>query len=216
MLALLYHNTTKLGIALKPSSPTYQAAVTPAKELAAHIDALASCACSIDREKHGSAFTREIRWAAEEVISALASLVSLYTSTAETSVAGDAHGVSASYLAKTGAVHEAVDRARGVSRTNREAIRKRWEIVLDGVKDCAKEVEEMVEEEQEGREDDAEGLRGDTDREGDNDDWGELGLPSPSLRDAVKASDEEIARLKSVRIGIRLTNDRHPPVVILC
>lgn len=204
LLSLLYHNTTKLGIALKQSSPTYEASITPAKDLAAHIDALASCACSIDCDRHGRALAREIRWAAEEIISALATLLRLYTDNAETTVVDDTSGGSTSYLAKTGAVHEAVDRARGVARSNREAVRRRWEIVLGGVNDCEREVEDVAEEGREERDDEAERTGDVTDMDDEDADWGELGLPQPSKLDAVKPSSEELARLKYVRNVIRL------------
>ena len=65
ILSLIYQDVTKLAIALKPSGPTFRAVLSPGKELAAHADALASCACSVDKALHGSTLARDIRWSAE-------------------------------------------------------------------------------------------------------------------------------------------------------
>lgn len=188
LLSLIYHSATKLALALKPTSPTFGAALTPLKDLTAHVDALASCACSVLPARDGRALMRELRWKAEEVVGAVQALLGVFVACADSPVAGE------TYLVKTGTVHETVDRARGVSRSNREAVRKRWEADIGGLDDCAKEVLEMIE-----------------DKEGDDDDdggWTDLdsGLP-PS--ESVKPTATEMTRLKMVSslksVGVMIT-----------
>ncbi|THH10186.1 hypothetical protein EW145_g1486 [Phellinidium pouzarii] len=197
LLTLLYQNATKLAIALKPANLTYRAAFTPAKELALHTDALASCACSIDSTLYGGALVREVRGAAEEVLDALVALLGVYAADAQKSGSSDAQTPRDMYLVNTAAVHEAIERARGVSRSNLEAVKKRWESVLSRVDDCAKEAQEMIEEEEEESGDEEDNERDELALVDGDDDWGELdGVPSPR-KEFVKASKEELARLQS-------------------
>ncbi|KLO18842.1 hypothetical protein SCHPADRAFT_935888 [Schizopora paradoxa] len=180
LLNLLYQSTTKLSIALKPSSPTYAAALTPLKDLRANIDALASCTCSIEASKFGGAMSREARWIAEDVINALRQLFAVFLDAASRS------GTNAkTYLARTGAVHEAIDRARGISQSNREAVRKRWTSDMDSLKDCVTEVVELT-------------MEGDGTDDGDGEDgWDDLEIDGLSDGDTPKATEDELKRLNS-------------------
>lgn len=187
LLSLVYASITKIALTLKPSDPTYSAALVPLRNVTMHVDALASCACSIDPDLHGNALAREIRWATEAVINALNNSLNNFL--------GDA---SDNYLIKTGAVHEAIERARSTSKSNLEATKKRWEADREGLNDCVKEVAEMIEEESSshsGEEDDRGSAFGDD--FGDDDGWGELGVSS-STENHVRASQEELARLHAV------------------
>lgn len=203
LLSLLYQNTTKLAIALKPSNPTYLAAITPGKDLGFHIDALTSCICSIDRNEHGHVLIRELRKLSEDVVTALNAVLAVYLNPnnlhqprdQQTEVRED--GKNEPYLVKTAIVHEAIDFARTAPRSNHEAIKKCWESVLGGVDDCLKEVQEMVEDEERGEESDE-----DSDYQiEDSDGWEELGV-SDARKESVKATTEEIIRMKSVRIPL--------------
>ncbi|KAH8117592.1 hypothetical protein DFH11DRAFT_1541823 [Phellopilus nigrolimitatus] len=199
LLSLLHQNTTKLAIALKPSNPTYLAALTPAKELAAHTDALVSCACSVDGGDYGAALAREVRWSAEEVTDSLRSLLGMYIkhAQAQAPAGGSNGGPGEMYLIKTGVIHEAIDRAREISRTNHAAVQKRWKSVLGGVGDCVNEVQEMVEDE-ENEDDDARKNAGEGLEDLDDDDgWGMLSGAPLSSEKSVKATKEELARLNS-------------------
>lgn len=191
LLSLLFHDTTKLAIALKPGSLTYSAAISPAKELAGHADGLASCAYSIQEAKYGRTLGCEVRWLAEDVLNGLESLLGVYTSDAHN--LGVAGGTEAEepYLVRTGVVHEAINRARSISRTNREAVRKRWEGLLGGLGDCENEVKEMVEDE--------EGSGDEGGNENEDDGWGDLGGEPLSTKGNVRASEQELSRLKTVR-----------------
>ena len=137
LLSLIYQSTTKISIALKPSDPTYPAAMTPLKDVTAHTDALASCACSVNRQRHGKTIAREVRWKAEEVINALRTLLDTFIA----DIQSPGSGAAEMYLAKTGTVHGAVESARSVSRSNAEAVRKRWDLDAEAVNDVVKEIQ---------------------------------------------------------------------------
>lgn len=194
LLSLIYQDVTKLAIALKPSNPTFRAALSPGKELAAHADALGSCACSFDKDSHGGTLTREIRWLAEDVLSALDNLLRVY--------GDDDHFIQSStskltetgtpYLVRTGAVHDAIDRARELPRTNREAVRRRWDGLLGGLHDCKEEVQELIEDDEGSDEED-----GTDGTSGYEDGWEEL-LGGSSNGTSPKASEDEMKRLKHV------------------
>ncbi|KAL5490524.1 hypothetical protein ACEPAI_5357 [Sanghuangporus weigelae] len=190
LLSLLYQDSTKLAIALKPSSLAYSAVIAVAKDLAAQADALASCAWSINDIAHGRTLAREIRWTVEDVLSALTSLLEVYTSDAHGRGSREASEAGDPYLYRTGVVHDAIDRGRGISRTNREAVKKRWDGVVGGMSDCEKEVQEMVEEEEHDCEDHGNPADADLD-----DEWEQF---SGVARGNTRASQEELARLKAV------------------
>ncbi|KAI5122978.1 hypothetical protein M0805_006857 [Coniferiporia weirii] len=206
LLSLLYQNVTKLAIALKPSSPTYRAVITPARELTAQTDALVSCACSIDGASNGAALVREVRWAAEGVVNALGTLLGVYAADAQAPGARLTRTAGEEYLVRTGAVHEAIDRARYLSSSNREAVKKRWDGVIGGVDDCVKEVQEMLEEEDDENGDEGEDEGEGSDPLGGDDDWGELDAAPASHKESVKANEEELARLKSAQHLMKFTH----------
>ncbi|KAL5511874.1 hypothetical protein ACEPAH_5092 [Sanghuangporus vaninii] len=193
LLSLLYQNSTKLAIALKPSSLAYSAAISVAKDLATQADALASCAWSINDAVHGRTLVREIRWTAEDVLSALTSLLEVYTSDTHDQGSGEASEAGDPYLYRTGVVHDAIDRGREISRTNRDAVKKRWDGVVGGMSDCEKEVQEMVEEEE--HDCDNEGDHANPADSDEDDEWEQF---SGASRGNTRASPEELARLKAV------------------
>ena len=189
LLSLVYASTTKIALTLKPSDPTYSAALLPLRDVTKHADALASCACSIHPDLHGKTLARETRWATEAVVNALHVFLDCFL---------DDPPVNESYLIRTGAVHEAIERARSISKSNVEAVKKRWEADREGLNDCVKELAEMIEEET-ADDIESDGESGNS-RIGDSfsdDGWGDLGAGS-SKRKHVKASQEDLARLNSV------------------
>jgi hypothetical protein len=187
LLSLVYASTTKIALALKPANPTYSAVVVPLRDVTKHIDSLASCACSIDPDLHGKTLVREVCWAAEGVISSLHVFLICFS---------DESPEQESYLIKAGAVHEAIERARNISKSNLDAVKKRWEADREGLNDCVKEVAEMIEEEKQsvlGSDDES----GDESFGEDDDDWGEL-VASTSKEKTIKATPEDLARLNEV------------------
>ncbi|KAI0256690.1 hypothetical protein BJV78DRAFT_1150657 [Lactifluus subvellereus] len=146
ILSVLYSNTTKLSIALNPTSPTYSAAVTPLKDLVAHSSTLASNASLFLPDVHGRTLTAEVHATAKSVLTALQELahahLSLLAKPALKDDDDDARSANDGYLAKTGVVHELIaqtkaDEPQGLSRTNLIAVRKRWrehsDIIADAV-----------------------------------------------------------------------------------
>ncbi|TDL27467.1 hypothetical protein BD410DRAFT_421482 [Rickenella mellea] len=198
-LTLIYSAVTKIALSLKPSDPAYSASFTPLKDLASYVDSLTSCACCVDENLHGKTISNEIKWATTEVVTAVQALLSEFF-TDDTQTTGSD---SKAYLTRVGAVHEIIDRARGVSSCNREAVRKRWEANTTGLQDGVEEVIEMME---------ADGDRPAAtldNPEGDeaNDEWGEFGLHGE------KATDAELVRLKFTLSLLKMTHALHKRVL---
>ena len=128
ILSLIYSNTTKLSIALNPSTPTHSAAIRPLKDLISHASTLASNASLFLPSVHGRTLTAEVHSVAKSVLTALEDLARAHISLI---ARGDATSGSEEYLSKTAIVHELIARAKaadpqGLSRSNLIAVRKRW------------------------------------------------------------------------------------------
>ena len=130
LLSLIYSNTTKLSIALNPSTPAYSAAVRPLKDLITHASTLASNASLFLPGVHGRTLTAEVHSVAKSVLIALADLARAHLSLI-TRARADATSGTEEYLSKTAVVHELIAQAKavhpqGLSRSNLVAVRKRW------------------------------------------------------------------------------------------
>jgi hypothetical protein len=200
LLSLLYSNTTKISIALNPSSPTYSAAITPLKDLITHTSTLASNASLFLPNVHGRILTAEVHSITKSVLTALQELAHAHLSllTKPTTHTHKDATISSSsrndeYLAKTGVVHELITQAKaehqpqGLSKTNLIAVRKRWreqsEIIADAVSTLEIEASPSPDDE----EDDL------------DDGWDD---PELDLGDPGKQSPEQIELAKKVRILI--------------
>ena len=129
ILSLIYSNTTKLSIALNPSTPTHSAATRPLKDLISHASTLASNASLFLPSVHGRTLTAEVHSVAKSVLTALEDLARAHTSLIARG--GDTTSGTGEYLSKTAIVHELIARAKaadpqGLSRSNLIAVRKRW------------------------------------------------------------------------------------------
>jgi hypothetical protein len=201
LLSLIYSNTTKLSIALNPSTPTYSAALTPLKDLITHSSTLVSNASSFLPNVHGRALTAEIHSTTKSVLTALQELAHAHLSLlAHPASKNDAVAASRSssedkrdaYLAKTAVVHELITQAKaedhpqGLSRTNLIAVRRRWREHSEIIADAAATLETEI-------------SSADDEDDGDdfNDDWDDpdLGLTMPG-----KLSPEQVELAKTVRI----------------
>jgi hypothetical protein len=201
LLSLIYSNTTKLSIALNPSTPTYSAALTPLKDLITHSSTLASNASSFLPNVHGHALTAEIHSTTKCVLTALQELAHAHLSLlAHPASKTDAVAASRSssedkrdaYLAKTAVVHELITQAKaedhpqGLSRTNLIAVRRRWrehsEIIADAAATLETEISSANDED-------------DGDYFDDGWDDPDLGLTMPG-----KLSPEQVELAKTVRI----------------
>jgi hypothetical protein len=195
LLSLIYSAATKLAIALKPSSPTWSAAVTPLQELSRNTLALSAAAGLYDTSAHGETLRSEVRQTVGNVIGAVRALVQTFEGFA--AGAEDAH----EYLIKTGGVHDLVERARGkdgMSPDNLAAVRKRWAEERGVMEDALREIGEMIEE--------AEGEAEEEEEEAgsEEDGWDELGLGTKRL------SKDEVQRAKVVRLTVLFFYSRTP------
>lgn len=129
LLSLIYSNTTKLSIALNPSTPTYSAALRPLKDIITHSSTLASNASLFLPSVHGRTLTAEVHSIAKSVLTALEDLARAHLSLiTRVPTEGDA---TSGYLSKTAIVHQLIAQAKavhseGLSRSNLDAVRKRW------------------------------------------------------------------------------------------
>ncbi|GJE90901.1 hypothetical protein PsYK624_070470 [Phanerochaete sordida] len=178
LLTLLYTNTTKASLVLRPSAPVPRAALAPLAELAKHVSALTTCATLFDA--HGRTLAADARRHA-------ADLVAHVRAFAEALQAQD-DPASTAFLVRTGAVHDAVEQIRAQLPTdNRAAVQRRLAGDREMLADCLEEVQEMAKE-------------GAGEEDEDEDDWGdEDGLDELGLGASKPLSDAE--RLRAKRCG---------------
>ncbi|KAN0132410.1 hypothetical protein V8E53_009836 [Lactarius tabidus] len=130
-ISTVYSNTTKLSIALNPSTPTYSAAIRPLKDLITHASTLTSNASFFLPSFHGCTLT-EVHSVAQSVLTALENLARAHLSLiAKVPTKGDATSGTEEYISKTAVVHELIAQAKaadpqGLSRSNLVAVRTRW------------------------------------------------------------------------------------------
>ncbi|KAH9043243.1 hypothetical protein EDB85DRAFT_1914217 [Lactarius pseudohatsudake] len=184
LLSLIHSNTTKLSIALNPSSPAFSAAQRPLKDLITNSSTLASNASLFLPDVHGRTLTAEVHSIAKSVLTALEDLARAHLSLI-TRVPTEA--ASGEYLSKTGIVHELITQAKaghphGLSRTNLVAVRKRWLEHAESVSDA----EAMLE---------SEAFASDEDEDGkDSDGWDDPELDLGSDSGEQTAVQKEIAK----------------------
>ncbi|KAJ3561307.1 hypothetical protein NP233_g10270 [Leucocoprinus birnbaumii] len=174
LLSLIYASTTRLALVLKPSSPSYTAALEPLKELSQRVASLPHCVRLLQTD-NGKTLAAEAYTIARDVLEALGSLIQTFS-----------HH-------QTGAVHDIIENARGssgFSGNNLVAVGKVWRSNQDSLQDSLDEVRELMEK--------AENPEADAEDEFD-DGWDELGLPS-----SVKPSAAELETIKKVRTNISL------------
>ncbi|KAL0071420.1 hypothetical protein AAF712_001277 [Marasmius tenuissimus] len=181
LLALTYASTTKIALVLKPSSPTFSAAVTPLNDLIKHISALAHCVTLFDPDEDGATLKQEVTHLVTDVAAALKGLFQTFLEIDRTD--------GTEYLMKTGTVHQLIEEARspsGVSNDNVSAVLKKWKEDTEPLEDGVRELKELIDN------------VGDVD--GEDDGWDELGLePDTPL------SESEVDRASKVHLVLRLS-----------
>jgi hypothetical protein len=80
ILSIIYSNTTKLSIALNPSTPTYSVAMWPLKDLIAHASTLTSNASLFLPSVHSRTLTAEAHSVAQSMLTALENLARAHLS----------------------------------------------------------------------------------------------------------------------------------------
>ncbi|KAL0581753.1 hypothetical protein V5O48_000335 [Marasmius crinis-equi] len=185
LLSLIYASTTKLALVLKPSSPTYSAAVTPLNDLIKHISALSHCVKLFSPDEDGSVLTQEASDVATGVIEAMKAFLKALSEA----------GQSGEYLVRVGTIHDLIETARsssGLSKDNISAVRKKWIEDTEPLEDGVRELKELI--------DNA------GDDEGD-DGWDELGLEPD-----VPLSEKEADRASKVHLVLRLSALLHKKI----
>jgi hypothetical protein len=192
LLTLLHSSTTKCALALKPSSPTYQAALAPLKDISENTAALTHCAQLFSGEMHGATLTKEVFSTVQDMIQAIRALVQTFL--ALQTHAGIGTGKAGEeYMVRTGEVHDLIDKARGakgVSKDNLGAVRKKWAEDRRTLEDAFREVDEMVGEAEEDGDEEGE------DNNEDEDGWDGLGLGKGKKMDKT-----ELERTKQVSLA---------------
>ena len=187
LLSLIHASSTKVALALKPSSPQYKAALTPLKDLSSNVAALTH-SIRLMRRDQSATILKEYASLAQNVIGAVESLAQNFLDSTSTA--------TEEYLVRTGTIHDLIDIARkpgGLSMTSRDAVRKRWLQNHESIVDGAEEIQQVC---------------SSKDTEGDDfidDGWEELGI------NTTKLSPSELDRTEKVRSSSFLSlNHGHP------
>lgn len=147
------------------------------------------CAQFFNNNVHGATLTKEVTSTVQDVIEAIRTLIQTFL--ALQMHAGSGTGKAGEeYVVRTGTVHDLIDKAKGakgISKNNLGAVRKKWSEHRGTLEDAFREVGEMAEED----EDD------DEDGEDDEDGWDGLGLGK-----GRKMDQKELERTKQVNIAI--------------
>lgn len=186
LCSFLYAATTKLSLALKPSSPTYAAALTPLKDLSDHVSALFHCASHFVADTHGAILVQEVASLVKDVISSIRDLAQKFLDIEANDARRDSGQAGDEYLVRTAAVHAVLERARRLSPNNLSAVRKRWSEDAASLDDGLREVADMI--------DEAESESPHDDFDDSDDGWAEIGIEK-----SRKMVPEEMERTKKVR-----------------
>ncbi|KAJ7582717.1 hypothetical protein C8J56DRAFT_955554 [Mycena floridula] len=193
LLSLIHASATKIALSLKPSSPTYRAGLSPVKDMSDHVAALSNC--SMLWSVHGATLAKEVSTIVHDIADSAKSFLTIFL-TVETTENGRG---SDEYLIRTGAFHNLVEMTRGsdgLSKDNRSAVSKVWVRDLQSLEDGMREVTEMIESQ-------------DDEKDDQDDGWNELGIES-----GEKMDGHELERAKQVRALLRLSNALHKRIAV--
>ncbi|KAG1756776.1 uncharacterized protein EDB91DRAFT_1241824 [Suillus paluster] len=191
LLSLIYNSSTKLALALKPSSPTYSASLPVIVDLTKYTSSIAHCINLLNADLHGGTLIKEVQHNATVILEALRAVVQTFLNLAARGPSIRSGAAGEDYLVRTGALHDLITQARGtngIPKDNISAICRKWKQDLGALDDGLREVSEMIEG-VEGSESD--NLEGDDDDDG----WDELGLSDTG----AKMNQDELARAKNVQ-----------------
>ena len=193
LLALIFNSSTKIVLALKPSSPTYSASLALIVDLTNYTSGITQCIRLLNPNLHGATLIKEVNFHVKAILEALRAVLQTFLnlatrgpSTASSGAAGE------EYLFRTGALHDLITQARGpngIPKDNLSAIRRGWNQDRGALEDSLREVSEMVEKAEKSPEAEADHAEND-----DYDGWDELGLGDTP----TKMDKDELARTKNV------------------
>ena len=203
LFALIYNLTTKLSLALKPSSPTYSASLPVLQDLAKYTSGAVHCITLL--HGGGATLVKDATNIVKGIIDALHALIRAFLDMAS---APSGAASAEDYLVRTATLHDLITVAqgpKGIPKDNLSAVRKHWSSNKESLDDGLAEVAHMIEEAaQDGGGEQEDGL---------DDGWDELGLGGTNTM-----SKEELTRAKSVqysairRSGFDLNRVLGPPI----
>jgi hypothetical protein len=190
LLQTIRHTTTALALSFKPPI-TVPAAVQQLDKIAAEFSRTTSCV--IGAAFHGaySVLVDEWREGAESIGTELERLLSVLKQHQHASGSTSAQDDNP-YLAHTGMVWEAIDRMKNFSKTENQAVIKRWEGQKEIVKDAWTEFKEFLEDQ--AGDDDGDDSEEDVDEVDEDDEWGDL----EKAMSGGKMTPEERSRAEAV------------------
>lgn len=207
LLSLIYNLSTKLSLALSPSSPTYSASLPLLQDLAKHTSGVVYCVSLLNEVQHGATFIKDTKKIVKGILKSLRDLVQTFIELATCDLPSTSRTAGEDYLVRTAALHDLITTAQGsngIPKDNRSAIRQNWSVDKATLEDGLSEVTRMIEEAE----------RDDANRptaEGDDfdDGWDELGFGTNTSLDK-----EELARSKSIYPILRLTALLHKRIFL--
>lgn len=186
LLSLIHGSTTKLSLSLKPSSPTYNASLTPLKDLSDQISALSHCVRLFSHD-FGITLIQEVESVADDIIQSVRALCQTFLDIEANNTRTSTGRAGDEYMVRTGAVHDLINKARspgGLPADNLSAVRKILTRDHASLEDALNEIGEMASNTQASSSEDMDDM--------EDDGWAELGLESKKL-DAA-----ELERAKKV------------------
>lgn len=191
LLQTIRHTTTALALSFKPPI-TVPAAIQQLDKIADEYARTTSCVVGAAFHGTYSVLVDEWREGVESIGTEIQRLLAILDDSRKTGPK-NGNGVENPYLAHTGMVWAAIDRMKGLSKTENQAVIKRWEGQKETVKDAWTEFKEFLEDQE-----------GDDDKEDEEDDFiygdeilDELGALEKAMAGGTM-STEERARAEAV------------------
>ncbi|KAI6150769.1 hypothetical protein BKA82DRAFT_4119523 [Pisolithus tinctorius] len=207
LLSLIYNLSTKLSLALNPSSPTYSASLPLLQDLAKHASGVVYCVSLLNEVQYGATFIKDTTNLVKGILESLRDLVQTFIDLAARDLPSISGTTGEEYLVRTAALHDLVTTAQGpngIPKDNRSAVRQHWSVDKATLEDGLAEVSRMIEE---AERDDASHPA--EEEEDDDDGWDELGLGTNA-----SLNKDELSRAKSVYPILRLTTLLHKRVFL--
>ncbi|KAK7014864.1 hypothetical protein R3P38DRAFT_3321745 [Favolaschia claudopus] len=200
LMSLLYAATTKVSLALKPSKPTYSAALAPLKDLSDHVSALFHCANLFVPHIQGATLVREVHSLVRDAIESIKALSQTFLEIEASDSRQGSGQAGDEYMVRTATVHSVLDKARALSPDNVAAVRKQWKEDAASLEDGFREVGDMIDEEE---------SEADVQDDDDFDDgWGGIGIGK-----SQKMTLEERDRTKKIHGILRLSQLLHKRIL---
>lgn len=200
LLTTFRHTVTGLSLAFKPPI-TVPAAIAQLDKLSDQLGRIISCVIAASAGEAWDLSSLVEEW--RDGVLTIAGEVDKYLDALEEGARTDAGPADNPYLLHTGMVWDSIDKLdKDLSRTEVQAVAKRWEGQKEVVKDAWNEFKEFLEDAG-GDDGDGEGDEAGLDFGDDDDEWGEL----EKAMAGGEMTAEEKARAEAVRVTTRVSVD---------